>query len=337
MNLSFKDYQLTFEYPFGISSYTRTTHDVVLVNIEYLGEIGTGEASMAKYLGETKDSVKRFLSKVKLAQFKAPLNILSIHEYIDNIAPGNTAAKTAIDIALHDLKGKIEQKPCYQFYNVNPAQMPVTSLTLGIDELEVIRKKVKGAGAFKAIKVKLGSAYDKEIIKTIREETTAPLYIDANQGWKDKKEALDMIFWLKEQGTVFIEQPMDREDYDSNGWLTAHSPLPIIADEAMQRLSDLEKLKDLYTGINIKLMKCTGMYEAHQIISRARELGLKIMVGCMSETSCAIMAAASLAPLCDWADLDSPWLINNNPFKNPILEDGKIKLTDSYGLGLEKL
>ncbi len=337
MNLSFQDYQLTFEYPFGIASYTRTTHDVVLVTIEHNGVVGTGEASMAKYLGETKTSIAQFLSKVKLSQFENSFEIAKILRYVDSVEPGNTAAKAAIDIALHDLVGKIGEKPCYKIYNVDPAQMPITSLTLGIDEPEVVRKKVRGAGAFKAVKVKLGSAYDKEIIKTVREETNVPLYIDANQGWGDKQEALDMIFWLKEQGTVFIEQPMDKNDNEANGWLTANSPLPIIADEAMQRLPDLERLKDFYTGINIKLMKCTGMYEAHQIILRARELGLKIMIGCMSETSCAIMAAASLAPLCDWADLDSTWLINNNPYKNPILEEGKIKLSDSYGLGLEKI
>src|SRR5690606_9472250 len=115
------------------------------------------------------------------------------------------------------------QKPCYQLYNVDPTQMPVTSLTLGIDNLEVVREKVRGASAFKAIKVKLGSSFDKEIVNTVRQETDVPLYIDANQGWTDRQEALDMLFWLKKQGAVFVEQPMDRLNHDANGWLSANS------------------------------------------------------------------------------------------------------------------
>ncbi|RYG00710.1 MAG: dipeptide epimerase, partial [Chitinophagaceae bacterium] len=237
-------------------------------------------------------------------------------------------------IAIYDLKGKLLGIPCYQFFKADPKKMPVTSLTIGIDNLDMIRKKVRGAGNFKALKIKLGSSYDKEIINTVREESNVPLYIDANQGWTDKQEALEMIHWLAEKGTEFIEQPMDKNNADENAWITAHSPIPIIADEAMQRLTDLEKLSGIYHGINIKLMKCTGLLEASKIITKARALNLKIMVGCMSETSCGIMAGAAIAPLCDWADLDGPWLITNNPFKNPELVDGKIQLRNQAGLGL---
>ncbi|WAC40386.1 dipeptide epimerase [Pedobacter sp. SL55] len=337
MKLSFKNLELSLEYPFGIASYTRTSHPIVSISITQNGMVGYGEASMAKYLGETQESVGNFLKKVDLSNFCAQNSIESIMTYVEELAPNNTAAKTAIDIALHDLRGKLLGVPCYQFVQADPKNMPVTSLTIGIDNLDMIRKKVRGAAGFKALKIKLGSHQDKEIINTVREETEVPLYIDANQGWTDKHEALEMIHWLAEKGTEFIEQPMDRNNRDDNAWITAHSPIPIIADEAMQRLSDLENLKGLYHGINIKLMKCTGLLEASKIISSARALDLKIMVGCMSETSCGIMAGAAIAPLCDWADLDGPWLITNNPFEKPMLVDGKIQLKNQAGLGLTLL
>src|SRR5690606_396217 len=146
-----------------------------------------------------------------------------------------------------------------------------------------------------------------------------------------------MIYWLAEQGATFVEQPMNKDNKEANGWITQNSPVPIIADEAMQRLEDVEDLAAYYSGINVKLMKCAGVYEGYRVIQKARGLGLKVMIGCMTETSCAIAAAAVLAPFCDWADLDGPWLITNNPFQDPVLEEGKIQLKNENGLGLELL
>ncbi|RRN76474.1 dipeptide epimerase, partial [Pseudoxanthomonas sp. SGD-10] len=319
-------YQLNLEYPFGIASYTRNHHDIVLLEIHYKGLVGYGEASMAKYLGETPESVMAFISRVNVEQLNPEkFSIAECCGYLDSIAEGNVAAKAALDIALHDLKGKMEQRPCYTMYGAIPDQMPVTSLTVGIDKPEAIREKVRRASAFKAIKVKLGSKYDKDIIHAVRAETSLPLYIDANQGWQDKYQALDMIHWLAEQGATFVEQPMNKDNKEANGWITQNSPVPIIADEAMQRLEDVEDLAAYYSGVNVKLMKCAGVYEGYQVIQKARGLGLKVMIGCMTETSCAIAAAAVLAPFCDWADLDGPWLITNNPFQDPVLEEGKIQ------------
>jgi L-alanine-DL-glutamate epimerase-like enolase superfamily enzyme len=134
---------------------------------------------------------------------------------------------------------------------------------------------------------------------------------------------------------LLIEQPFIKTDIDSNAWLSERSPIPIIADEAVQRLADVAGLKDVYNGINVKLMKSAGMYEGHLMIQKAKELGLKTMIGCMSETSCATLAAAALAPLCDWADLDGPFLTVNNPYVMPTFEDGKWVLSDGPGLGLK--
>lgn len=340
MDLRFKPFNLQLKHAFGISGYTRTSTPLVLTEIEYDGITGFGEASMPPYLGENQGTAQQFLGKADLAQFDAPRNledIAGVMQYLDSLAPGNAAAKAAADIALHDLLGKLSGQPCYRLFGVNPDAMPATSFTIGIDTPEMIREKIKEVEAFQVIKVKLGSDHDKEIIETIRSETAAPLSVDANQGWKNREQALEMIHWLSERKVLFIEQPMPKENIEGNAWLTSNSPLPVIADEACQRIEDVERAAGVYDGINIKLMKCTGMHEAFGMISKARQLNLKILIGCMTETSCAVMAAAALAPLCDWADLDGPWLIANNPWKAPELENGRIRLENRPGLGLLRI
>ncbi|QEC51745.1 L-alanine-DL-glutamate epimerase-like enolase superfamily enzyme [Anseongella ginsenosidimutans] len=337
MKLNFRPFNLQLRHAFGISGHTRTSTPLVLTQIEHEDHTGFGEASMPPYLGESQETARQFLKKVDLARFSAPQtleDVSPIMQYLDALAPGNTAAKAAVDIALHDLLGKIKDEPCYRLFGVNPAAMPATSFTIGIDTAEMLRKKVKEAEAFRVIKVKLGSDHDKETIEVIRSETAVPLSVDANQGWKNREEALEMIHWLSERKVLFIEQPMPKEDTEGNAWLRENSPLPVIADEACQRLADVEKAAGIYDGINIKLMKCTGLNEAAKMIKRARELDLKILIGCMTETSCAVMAAAALAPLCDWADLDGPWLVANDPWRTPALQDGSIRLENQPGLGI---
>lgn len=307
----------------------------MLIQVEHEGQTGHGEASMVPYMGENFDTAKEFLSKVDAAQFKFPFNFEEIIAYLDSITPGNPAIKAGIDIALHDLEGKLLQQPCWKLLGSDPQKMPLTSFTIGIDTPEVMRQKVLEAPDCKIIKVKLGRDSDRELIKTIRSVTDRPLFVDANQGWTDLQQSLDLTYWLHEQGVLLIEQPMLKTDTDSNAWLTERSPIPIIGDEAVQRLPDVEKAKGVYHGINIKLMKSAGMYEARQMIFKARELGLKVMIGCMTETSCAALAGIALAPQCDWADLDGPFLTSNNPYKLPGFVDGKWVLGDDFGLGIK--
>ena len=176
-----------------------------------------------------------------------------------------------------------------------------------------------------------------EMIETIRSVTDLPIAVDANQGWKDRLYALDMIHWLKEKGIVMIEQPMPKEQLDDIAWITQQSPLPIFADESLQRLSDVPGLKGAFTGINIKLMKCTGMREAWKMVTLARALGMKVMVGCMTETSCAVSAAAQFSPAVDFADLDGNLLIANDRFKGMEVVKGKITLNDLPGIGVVKI
>jgi L-alanine-DL-glutamate epimerase-like enolase superfamily enzyme len=173
------------------------------------------------------------------------------------------------------------------------------------------------------------------MINTVREMTTVPLCVDVNQGWKDKQEALELIHWLKGKGVVFIEQPFPRENIDDHAWLTENSPLPVIGDEAVQRLNDLTKLKSVYSGVNIKLMKCTGLREALKMIHYARAIGMTVMLGCMTETSCGISAASQLSPMVDFADLDGNLLISNDVFDGVKVVNGKITLNDRPGIGVE--
>lgn len=338
MKLSWKPYELQLKHAFNISTYSRKTTPVVLTTIEYDGLVGYGEASLPPYLGETQASVIEFLKKVDLSGFSNPLELEEIIHYIDSIAENNTAAKASVDIALHDLAGKIIGKPWHQLWGLKKDNVPDTTFTIGIDTDEVVRQKVREVeGQFNILKVKLGGTDDKRMIETIRSVTALPLAVDANQGWKDKHQALDMILWLKEKGIVMIEQPMPKYNLDPIAWLTEESPLPIFADESVQRLRDVERMKGVFSGINIKLMKCTGMREAWQMRNLAQALGMKVMIGCMTETSCAISAATQLAPGLDFADLDGALLIQNDAFEGATLQNGKIIATDFPGIGIKPL
>lgn len=334
MKLSYQPFELLLKHPFTIAKFSRTSTPIMLVQVNHEGQTGYGEASMVPYMGESHESAISFLNKVDVNRFIFPFDFQEIINYLDDLAPGNPAIKAAIDIALHDLQGKLLDKPCWELLGSNPALMPVTSYTIGIDTPEVFRQKVQEATGFKVIKVKLGRDSDKELISIIRSVTDVPIYVDANQGWADRQQSLDMIYWLYEQGVQLIEQPMLKTDIDGNAWLTERSPIPIIGDEAVQRLADVDNAKGVYHGINIKLMKSAGMFEAKQMIDRARALGLKVLIGCMSETSCASLAAAALAPQCDWADIDGPFLTTNNPYQTPEMNDGKYVLGNATGLGI---
>ena len=338
MQLSWAPYELQLRHTFTVASYSRTTTPDVQVEIRYDGFTGYGEASMPPYLGQTVESVCAFLAKVDLGQFADPFQLDDILAYVDSLSPGDTAAKAAVDIALHDLVGKLLGQPWWRIWGLDAAKAPDTTFTIGIDTPDVVREKTREcADRFNILKVKVGLDNDFEMIRTIREITDLPLAVDANQGWKDRQQALDEIFWLQEHGVVMVEQPMAKERLDDNAWITERSPLPVFADEAVQRLADIPALVGAYSGINIKLMKCTGMREAWKMATFARAAGLRVMVGCMTETSCAVTAAAHLSPLADFADLDGNLLISNDRFRGVTVESGRLTLPDAPGLGLELL
>ncbi len=340
MSLTFFPYELKMRHVFTVASYSRSTTPDIQVELSYDGLTGYGEACMPPYLARelgTVDSVMQFLARVatRIGDFSDPFQMEEILGEIDRMDDGNAAGKAAVDIALHDLVGKLMGQPWYRIWGLNPAKAPDTTFTIGIDTPEVVREKTRECAArFNILKVKVGLDSDRDMIQAIRSVTTLPLAVDANQGWKDRQQAIDMIHWLHEQGVVMVEQPMPKTQLDDIAWLTERSPVPIFADESVQRLSDIARLQGAFSGINIKLMKCTGMREAWKMVQATRALGMKVMLGCMTETSCGISAAAQLSPAVDFADLDGNLLIANDRFRGVEVVKGRLTLPAGAGIGV---
>ena len=337
--LSYEPFTGELRHAFGISTNTRTTTPIVLTRITLDGETGYGEAALPPYLKETQESVCAFLALAEpvINSCKEPLNVDSIIQVVNALAPGNHAAKASIDIALHDLYGKLEGKPLWQMWGIDPAATPCTSYTIGYDANDsIVLLKVREADWAKILKVKLGreEAEDKRMITLIRSLSDKPIYVDANQGWPTKEHALMMCEWLAEQGVVMIEQPMPKHMDEEHAWLCEQVDLPILADEACQTYDDVARLAPYYDGINIKLMKCGGVAEGRKMIALARELGMQVMIGCMTETSAGISAATILSALVDYADLDGHVLIANDPYEGIQIVDGKLTLVDKPGTGV---
>lgn len=337
MKLKFYPYTIKLKEQFTISVNSRATTPVIMVEIEQDRITGYGEASLPPYLQEDQKSVIDFLKRVDLGAFKDSSAINIILDYIDNLSVGDNAAKASVDIALHDLFGKIKNIPLYKYFNINKREDIYTSFTIGISDEESTKQKIAKASDYKFLKIKLGTQNDRRIIEHINSITNQKLFVDVNQGWNDEYFALDMINWLAEQKVVLVEQPLPKEKIKESAWLKERSPLPIIADEAVQSWNNLDFIKEAYSGINIKLMKCGGLRQAHRMILKSRELNLKIMIGCMTETSCAITAASHLSSLADWVDLDGAELISNDLFSGSKIEKGRIIVPALPGLGVEKI
>lgn len=336
LNLSFEPYELKLRHAFNLARSQRTTTPGVQVQIEYDGIVGYGEASMPPYLGENVESVTKFLSSLDLSHINDPFAMEEIHEYMDSVADANRAAKASVDIALHDLTGKIMGQPWYKIWGLNPEKAPNTSFTISYDaDPAEMKAKIDETAPFKVVKVKMGVGHDKETVEALRKHSDVTICVDANQGWTNKEEALAMCEWLADRNCLFVEQPMPKEMIEETAWVRERSPLPLIADEFMQRLPDVVRASQAYDGINIKLMKSTGMHEAYKMATLARSLGMKVMLGCMTETSCAVTAAAQLSPLVDWADLDGNLLIANDRFDGIKIVDGKVTIPDRPGIGVE--
>lgn len=345
MVLTYRPYPLQLQHTFTVSGCSRSQTPDVLITIEHGGFRGYGEASMPPYLGESIESVCAFLSQVDLSLFDDPMRTDQILGYVMQLdhqpswhgQAKNYAAKAAIDIALHDLQGQILGQPLWRLWGHSPERCTYTTYTIGIDTPEVVRQKVREVeGRFGRLKVKVGVEGDRQLIQSIRSVTDLPITVDANQGWTNREEALRQIEWLAGQGVIMIEQPLPKDRLDDLAWLTERSPLPIILDESVQGPSDVLRLNGCCHGINIKLMKCGGLAEARKMITLARQLGMQVMLGCMTETTCAVTAAAQLAPCADYLDLDGNLLISNDPFTGGMkVVDGKVTLQSGPGLGID--
>lgn len=338
MQLKHYLYHLRFKHPFGVSSNTRTETPSVFVELQWEQVCGYGEACLPAYLGETVLDTQSFLetSRSYIERLRYPFDIESCLQQIDLIRPGANAAKAALDIALHDLNGKLRQEAVSQLYGISHTEPTLTSFTIGIDREEVMAQKIKEASEFKLLKIKAGTPDDRALIRAIRRYTNKPLIVDVNQGWTNKAEALELASFMNDQNVLLLEQPMPVAMKEEMAWLTARSPLPTYADESAKRLADLESVARQFSGINIKLMKSAGIREATRMIEWCRQNGKKVMLGCMAESSCATSAMAQLMSLADVIDLDAPLLYKNDPFKGVSYADGFIHPAPGFGCGVQK-
>ncbi len=336
MLLDYVPYLLQFVHPFGVSSNTRKETLSIFIRLTTDDCTGYGEACLPAYLGESAEDTLAFFERAKplLRALHAPLAVPDILQQTDRLLPGCNAAKAAIDIALNDLAGRLAKKTYYHLAGIGKSEAATTSFTIGIDTPDKLEQKIKEAADFSILKIKAGTPDDKQLIGLVRKYTDKPLYVDVNQGWTDKHHALEMIHWLKDRNVILVEQPMPKEMKTDMQWVTARSPLPTMADESVKRLADLQQLNGAFLGVNIKLMKCTGLNEALKMIEFCRKEGLKILLGCMAESSCGTSAMAQLMGFADYIDLDAPLLYKNDPFKGVDYRSGKVYLNDEPGIGV---
>jgi L-alanine-DL-glutamate epimerase-like enolase superfamily enzyme len=299
------------------------------------GITGHGEgAPIVRYRENAEGAWHAVESVQDLLDAADPWQFAKIMQQVFARVDGEWAGKAAIDIALMDWVGQKLGVPLYRYFGLDARDTPVTTFSIGIDNPEATRQKVREAADFPVLKIKVGLDTDEATIAAVRSATHKPLRVDANEGWKDKEVAVRKINWLAGQGVEFVEQPMPADMLDEMHWVHSRVHVPLIADEACQHASDIPKLIGAFDGVNVKLDKAGGILEAHRMIQVARSLGLKTMLGCMVSSSVSVTAAAHLSPLVDYADLDGNLLISNDPFTGVLVEKGKLILPDRPGLGL---
>ena len=309
--------------------------DTLQVSYQRDGITGHGEGAPIVRYHEDAEGARRAVESVRDLLLSAdPMQFSKLMTTVFARVDGAWAGKAAIDIALMDWVGQKLGIPLYSYFGLDRNDAPLTTFSIGIDTPEITRQKTREAAEYPVLKVKVGLATDEPTIEAVRSVTSKPLRVDANEGWKDKEEAVRKINWLEKQGVEFIEQPMPAEMVEETRWVRARVHIPIIADEACQRASDIPKLRDAFDGVNIKLDKSGGLLEAWRMIAIAKSLGMRTMLGCMISSSVSVTAAAHLSPLVNYADLDGNLLIANDAFHGVLVEKGKLILPDRPGLGL---
>jgi L-alanine-DL-glutamate epimerase-like enolase superfamily enzyme len=328
-------YELQLRQAWTLSRGTWDTRRNVLIRLERDGLVGYGEAAPIPRYGESAESNQAFIEKAGPILEKDLWEFQERWQEIERLAPGQNAAKAALDMAILDWVGKSLKIPLYKFFGINKNKTIPTTFSISIAEIPVMQKTALEAKNFQVLKIKLGSKDDRKIIEGLREVTDRPIRVDVNEGWRDREQALDMINWLADKGVEFVEQPMPAANLEDYRWLKERVRIPIIADESVHKIQDVPALASGFHGINIKLMKCGGLQEALRLVAVAGALNLKLMIGCMIESSLAISAAATLCPLFDYADLDGNLLINNDPFSGLKLDGDRWLLSDQPGLGVK--
>ena len=336
MRLTSESVELALTHAFRISRSTDTHKQNVIVSLSDSRYTGIGEAAPSAYYDESQESVLDALALAPQVLEDDPFDMERLGRRLHQTMPSSAAARAAVDIALHDLVAQRLGIPLYRLFGLNASRTPLTSITIGIDDPDIIRLKVREVAEYPILKIKVGAGNDLEIVRAIREETDAVIRIDANAGWT-VHEAQNLIPALADLDVEMIEQPLPPDDYTGLKTLREKSPLPIFVDESVLMATDIPRLAGCVDGVNIKLMKCGGLREALRLIHTARAHGMQVMLGCMIETSVAITAAAHLSPLVDFADLDGNLLISNDPYRGVTVEGGRLVLPEGPGLGITKL
>lgn len=331
LSINTANYFLKFKHPFKIAAGERTHTPSVFIKITNDNFIGYGEATLPPYLKETQESVNLFLQEFFEGKFSTVKDCYEKVLTKLKDSQSNHPALAAIEMACMQIIAAKQGNSLRNILKIDSDKNPYCTFTIGMDEPDAILEKLKEAEDFKIIKIKLGEENDLQIVEIICKATSKLICIDANQGWKNVDYALQMLDELKKYPVQFVEQPLPMQNVMQMQELKEQTAIPLIADESFQTINDLEIIAKCFDGVNIKLMKCGGITPAKQIINAAKKLNLKILIGCMSESSCGIFSAAQLAPLANWIDLDGPLLINNDPFSGITYREGKVFL-DENGL-----
>ncbi len=333
MKVTYRTYELPFTYPFTISKGTKTHQPTFVVELEFFGVKGYGEAPAISYYNIPVDKMIADLEQKKTFVEKFSFSDPERYwHYLHHLFPNNSFLVCALDMAGWDLHGKLKRKQLHELWGLDTQKSPVTDFTIGIDNIETMLKKMKER-PWPIYKIKVGTEGDVEMVAALRKETDAIFRVDANAGWT-LEQAMHKIPLLKELGVEFVEQPLAKDNWEDMKTLFNHSPLPVIADESCVKEEDVTKCAGHFHGINIKLTKCSGITPARRMISKARELEMKVMIGCMNESSVGTAAIAQLAPLLDYVDMDGPLLLSEDIAEGVSFDNGKIIYRGGAGLGL---
>ncbi|UAY51156.1 dipeptide epimerase [Ferruginibacter albus] len=336
MKVSYQQFNLPFKYPFTISKGTKTHQPTLIVALKHFGVKGYGEAPAINYYNITVEKMIEDLERKK--QFVEKFSFTDPERYwhyLHHLYPANNFLVCALDMAGWDLYGKLKRKQLHELWNLDISKAPLTDYTIGIDTIEKMVEKIKEK-PWPIYKIKVGFENDIETVAELRKHTNAIFRVDANAAWT-LEQALNKIPQLKALGVEFVEQPLAKDDWQGMKILFKESALPVIADESCVIEADVEKCVNHFHGINIKLTKCSGITPARRMITKARELGLKVMVGCMNETAVGTAAIAQLAPLLDYVDMDGTLLLSENMGEGINFDNGSILYNSLPGLGLQDI